>query len=48
MKRQVEILPLLREYRVLERKRSDEGVTPLEYQRWLDLKRRLAEIHHNL
>lgn len=42
MKSQVELLPLLREYRVLERKRSDEGVTPLEYQRWLDLKRRLS------
>jgi len=32
------LLPLMREYGGLERKRLGEGVTPLEYQRWLDLK----------
>lgn len=37
------ILPLLREFRVLERKRSEAGVTPAEYDRWNDLKQRLAQ-----
>ncbi len=32
------LLPMMRELRKLERKRRDEGVTPLEYQRWHDLK----------
>ena len=35
-------LPLFREYAELERKRSSSGVTPLEYQRWLDLEQRLG------
>jgi Tfp pilus assembly protein PilZ len=35
-------LALFREYAELERKRSDLGVTPLEYQRWLDLDGRLG------
>ncbi len=32
---------LLREYAALNRRRGEEGVTPLEYQRWLDLGRQL-------
>lgn len=41
------LLPLLREYGSLERKRIREGVTPLEYQRWLDLEKTLAtQIFH--
>lgn len=36
------LLPLLREYGALERKRVREGVTPLEYQRWQDLEKQLA------
>ena len=32
---------LFREYAQLERRRTGDGVTPLEYQRWLDLGRRL-------
>jgi Tfp pilus assembly protein PilZ len=36
------ILPLLREFRLLESKRSEEGVTPDEYRRWHELKERLA------
>ena len=35
------LLPLLREYGSLERKRVREGVTPLEYQRWRDLEQKL-------
>ena len=35
-------LRLLREYGDLERKRVSKGVTPLEYQRWLDLDQRLG------
>ena len=35
------LLPLLREFAVLDRKRTNEGVSPLEYQRWLDLRMRL-------
>lgn len=37
------LLPLLREFAVLDRKRTNEGVSPLEYQRWLDLRKRLDE-----
>ncbi|CAN0249344.1 unnamed protein product [Discosporangium mesarthrocarpum] len=32
------LMPLMREFGSLERKRLGAGVTPLEYQRWLDLK----------
>ena len=35
-------LALFREYAELERKRPASGVTPLEYQRWLDLDQRLG------
>ena len=35
------ILPLLREFRLLERKRVGEGVTPSEYKRWLDVRDKL-------
>lgn len=35
-------LALFREFADLERKRTRAGVTPLEYQRWLDLKERLG------
>ncbi len=31
-------MPLMREFGSLERERLGAGVTPLEYQRWLDLK----------
>ena len=37
------LLPLLREFGTLERKRVREGVTPLEYQRWRDLEDALSE-----
>ncbi len=37
------LLPLMREYGSLERKRIGEGVTPLEYQRWLDLRDRIGK-----
>ena len=37
------LLPLLREYGTLERKRVREGVTPLEYQRWRELEQKLSE-----
>jgi len=33
-----QLMPLMREFGGLERKRLGAGVTPLEYQRWLDLK----------
>lgn len=36
------LLPLLREYGGLERKRVRDGVTPIEYQRWRDLEQKLA------
>jgi len=36
-----DLLPLLREFGSLERKRVGSGVTPLEYQRWLDLQKRM-------
>lgn len=32
---------LLREYALINRKRKDCGISPLEYQRWLDLRRQL-------
>jgi len=35
------LLPLLREFGMLERKRVGTGVTPLEYQRWLELRDRM-------
>lgn len=35
-------LSLFREYAGLEQKRTGVGVSPLEYQRWLDLEQRLA------
>ncbi len=38
---------LLREYAGLNRRRRSEGVTPLEYQRWLDLGRRLEAAFPN-
>lgn len=33
-----QLMPLMREFGALERQRLGPGVTPLEYQRWLDLK----------
>lgn len=41
-KSMMRLLPLLREYGTLERKRVREGVTPLEYQRWRDLEQKLS------
>jgi uncharacterized protein (TIGR02266 family) len=38
-----QLLPLLREFGQLDKARSREGLTPLQYQRWLDLKRTLAK-----
>ena len=35
---------LLREYVSLDRKRAGTGVTPIEYQRWLDLGQRLDQL----
>ncbi len=40
--RVLKVQDLFREYALLDRKRTSEGVTPLEYQRWLDLKQRLG------
>ncbi len=37
------LLPLLREFGWLDKARSREGLTPLQYQRWLDLKLTLAK-----
>jgi len=37
------LLPLFREYMCLEKERGSQGVTPLEFQRWLDLKRTLGK-----
>ncbi len=37
------VLQLLREFRALESKRVGPGVTPLEYQRWLDVQRELKQ-----
>jgi uncharacterized protein (TIGR02266 family) len=36
------LLPLFREYMRLEKERGSQGVTPLDFQRWLDLKRTLG------
>ncbi|MGH0036043.1 MAG: PilZ domain-containing protein [Myxococcota bacterium] len=36
-----QLLPLLREMRGIDRRRTSEGITPLEYLRFLDLRRRL-------
>ena len=36
------LMPLMREYGTLERRRLGEGIDPLEYQRWLDLKRQIG------
>jgi len=38
-----QLMPLMREFGGLERKRLGEGITPLEYQRWLDLKGRIGK-----
>ncbi len=38
-----QLMPLMREFGGLERKRLGAGVTPLEYQRWLDLKGRIGQ-----
>lgn len=35
------LLPMVREFGALERKRAGEGVTPEEYQRWCELKKRI-------
>lgn len=37
------LLPLVREYGQLERKRTDSGVTPEEYLRWTELRSLLEE-----
>lgn len=37
------LLPLFREYMQLEKKRIGQGVTPLEFQRWLDVKKTLKK-----
>ena len=38
-----QLMPLMREFGSLERQRLGAGVTPLEYQRWLDLKGRIGQ-----
>ncbi|MEM9177425.1 MAG: hypothetical protein AAGC67_19595 [Myxococcota bacterium] len=38
-----QLMPLIREFGGLERKRLGAGVTPLEYQRWLDLKGQIGK-----
>ena len=38
-----QLMPLMREFGGLERKRLSAGVTPLEYQRWLDLKGQIGK-----
>jgi len=38
-----QLMPLLREFGSLRRKRLSEGMTPLEYQRWLDLRNRIGD-----
>ena len=38
-----QLMPLMREFGSLERKRLGAGVTPLEYQRWLDLKGKIGK-----
>ena len=37
-----QLMPLMRAFGGLERKRLGSGVTPLEYQRWLDLKGKIG------
>jgi len=37
------LLPLVREFGALEKKRAGSGISPLEYQRWLDLKKVLED-----
>ncbi len=37
-------IEMFREYADIERRRSSSGVTALEYQRWLDLRARLAKL----
>ena len=37
------LLPLFREYMGLEKRRGSQGVTPLEFRRWVDLKRTLGK-----
>lgn len=37
------LMPLMREYGSLERQRLGAGVTPLEFQRWLDLKGQIGK-----
>ena len=38
-----QLMPLMREFGGLERMRLGAGVTPLEYQRWLDLKSKIGQ-----
>ena len=38
-----QLMPLMREFGGLERKRLGPGVTPLEFQRWLDLKGQIGK-----
>lgn len=38
-----QLMPLMREFGSLARKRVGSGVTPLEYQRYLDLKRQIGQ-----
>lgn len=42
---QDQLLKLFAEFRMLERQRTREGITPLEYQRWLDLMQTLDREH---
>ena len=37
------LLPLLREFGALDKQRDAGGLTPLEYQRWVDLQRTLSK-----
>jgi uncharacterized protein (TIGR02266 family) len=37
------LLPLLREFGALDKRRSREGLTPVEYQRWVDLTHTLSK-----
>ena len=42
---QDQLLKLFAEFRMIERQRTREGITPLEYQRWLDLMQTLEREH---
>ncbi len=42
-KSMMRLLPLLREYGQLERKRVHQGVTPSEYERWRELEQKLGQ-----